>query len=317
MRRFFFILLLFCISLPISVSGGLKVVGEPLKLIGYEGQYFAHPVWSPDGKLIAFTGTNYNGLWVMKADGLDERMITDEPAAGFGFEWSSDSKAIVTRVAKYEGRYRYNAIKIYDLEKGEVKLLTDFRTLMPGLPHWADADEKVFMYGRGKLEVFESGKKATVLQKQSASQQIYFQKNDLIAVGNIMTKEYKVLEPIRESQYINMVVSPDESKIAFEVLGGNLFVINVDGTELVDLGTGYRPQWAPNSQHLVYMITEDDGHRYLAADIYTIKVDGTEKSRLTATADKLEMNPSWSPDGKKIAFDVMDEGAIYVIELSE
>jgi len=311
------ILLLICISLAISASDGLKVVSEPVKLIGGDGSYFMHPLWSPDGSLIAFTGANYQGLWVMNSNGSGVRQITDEPAAGYGFEWSSNSKAIVSRVAKYEGKYRYNALKVFDFEKDTARLLTDYKTLMPGLPHWADMDEKVYMCGRGKLEIFDSGKKATVLQKQSANKQIYFLKGDHIAVVNITTKEYKVFEPIKGRRYINMFVSPDRSKIAFEVIGGNLYAMNIDGTGLVDLGEGHRPRWAPDSQHLVYMITEDDGHQYLSSDIYSIKIDRSEKLRLTSTDDKLEMDPSWSPDGKKIAFGVMGEGAIYVIELSK
>jgi Tol biopolymer transport system component len=311
------ILLLICISFATSASNGLKVVSEPVKLVGGDGSYFMHPVWAPDGSKIAFAGSNYQGLWIMNSDDSEVHQITDEPAAGYGFEWSSDSRAIVSRVAKYEEKYRYNAIKVFDLEKDTARLLTDYRTFMPGLPHWADTDEKVYMYGRGKLEVFDSGKKAAPLQKRSANKQIYFLKNDHIAVGNITTKEYKVFEPVKEHRYINMVVSPDGLRIAFEVIGGNLYVMNINGNELVDLGEGHRPQWAPDSQYLVYMITEDDGHQYLSSGIYSIKIDGTEKVRLTSTDNKLEMNPSWSPDGNKIAFDVMGEGAIYVIELSE
>lgn len=315
MRRTIFFIFLF--SFHISAIAGFKVSGKPVKLIGGDGKHFMNPLWAPDGSLIAFTSSRYNGLWVMNPDCTNQRQITDETAAGYGFEWSSDSKAIVSRVAKYEGKYRYNAIKLFDLEKNEARLLTDYRTLMPGLPHWADADEKVYMFGRGKLEIFVSGKKATALQKQSASKRIYFLKNDHIAVGNIDTKAYQVFDPIKDWRYINMVVSPDESKIAFEVMGGNLHVMNIDGTGLVDLGEGYRPRWSPDSQHLVYVITKDDGHQYLSSEIYTIKIDGTERLKLTFTNDKLEMNPSWSPDGKKIAYDEMHEGAIYLINISK
>jgi Tol biopolymer transport system component len=99
-------------------------------------------------------------------------------------------------------------------------------------------------------------------------------------------------------------------------MSGNMYVMNADGTGLIDLGKGYRPQWAPDGEYLVYMITQDDGHQLLASDLYVIRCDGREKTQLTATTDKLEMNPSWS-GGKKIAFDVMHEGAIYVLEISK
>lgn len=315
MRNFVFLIL--CASTALFANDGLKVISDPVLLIGGNDKYFMHPIWSPDGAQIAFTSAKYQGLWVMNHDGSGARQITDEPAAGFGFEWSSDSKAIVSRIAKFEGRYRYNAIKVFYLDKDESRLLTDYRTLMPGLPHWADSDEKVYMFGRGKLEVFNSGKTASSLQKSMQSKRILFLKNDHIAIGNIDTKEFNLIEPIKNRRYLNATISPDRSKVAFEVIGGDLYAMNVDGTGVVDLGEGHRPQWAPDSQRLVYMITEDDGHQFLASDIYSIRVDGMDKVRLTQTEYELEMNPSWSPNGKKIVYDVMGEGAIYMIELSE
>jgi hypothetical protein len=252
----------------------------------------------------------------MNSDGSQAREINDEPAAGFGFEWSSDSKAIVSRVARFEGRYRFNAVKIFDLENADSRFVTNFRTLMPGLPHWGVWDEKIYMYGRGKIEVFDSGKKASALQKKSAPLLDSFLKDDQIAIGNPADKDYKIFEPVKGERCINLVMSPDRSHVTFEIMGGNMFVMNVGGSGLVDLGEGHRPQWAPDSQHLVYMITTDDGSKYLSSDIYTIKIDGSGKTKLEFPVDKLEMNPSWSPDGKKIVFDAFDEGVIYLIDMS-
>ena len=304
----FVIIFLVLISFPL-------VAGEPVKLIGDVDHQYICPIYSPDGSKIAFTSSNYSGLWIMNSDGRDVHQITTESAAGFGFQWSFDSKAIVSRVAKYEGRYRYNAIKIFDLVNGTEKQVTDYRTMMPGLPKWAEADKKVFMYGKNKLEIFDSGKEASSLQKNSINKRICFLQNNHIAVGDISTKEYQVFNPITGQQYINLVVSPDGSKIAFEVIGGNFYIMNVDGSGLVDLGDGHRPQWAPDSQYLIYMISFDDGHQFLSSDIFSIKIDGSEKTRRTFTDNKIEMNPSWSPDGTQIVYDVMDEGAIYVMSI--
>ncbi len=317
MKKAVFIILLIIIALTSAASAGWKVTKKPVKLIGGDGKYFMHPCWSPDGAMIAFTESNYQGLWMMKADGTEARQITDEMAAGFGFEWAAYANALISRVAKYEKRRRYNAVKLFDLETNEARLLTDYRTLMPGLPHWADADQKVYMYNRNKLEIFDSGLKPAVLMNSAVSRQIQFLKEDKIAIGDIATGAYKVFEPFKGQPCLNLTPSPDRQKVAFEVMGGNLYVMSAEGTGIVDLGQGHRPQWSPDSEHLIYMITKDDGHKFLESDLYIIHRDGREKTQLTFTNDKLEMNPSWSVDGKKIAFDVMLEGAIYVLEISK
>jgi len=208
-------------------------------------------------------------------------------------------------------------VKVFDLENNDSRFITNFRTMMPGLPRWGAWDEKIYMYGRGRIEVFDSGKKASALQKKSAPVLSCFLKDDQIAIGNPAAKEYKIYEPIKGERCINLVMSPDRSRVAFEVMGGNMFVMKVDGAGLVDLGRGHRPQWAPDSERLVYMITTDDGYNYRSSDLYIIKIDGSEKTKLEFAEDKLEMNPSWSPDGKRIVFDAFDEGAIYMMEFIE
>ncbi|MCR4440327.1 MAG: hypothetical protein QHJ34_13825 [bacterium] len=314
MRRLWLLLSLLLVAWS-QVSGGVRVVGKAVKLVGGDGNFFMNPVWSPDGQMIAFTGERYEGLWVMKADGSGVRELTAEPAAGYGFEWSADSRAILARVAQYRGPFRYNAAKLFRVDTGEATLLTEYRTSMPELPRWAEGDSKVVIVGPKEVEVVESGKQVAEMAKVSPRYFCY-QKGGAIVVAGGGAKPLATLDPLPGEQYLNEVVSPDGRRVAFEVLGGDLYVVNTDGTGLVDLGRGNRPQWAPDSHHLVYMIAEDDGHQFTSSDIYCIGADGSGKTALTSTPERLEMNPCWSPDGSKIAFDTMDEGAIYVLPVA-
>lgn len=312
---YFFIFL--TMTYPPMVYPGWKIVAKPVKLIGGEGEVYIRPVWSPDGSSIAFTAPGYRGLWVLRLESGNLRQISDETAAGFDFAWSSSGEAIVSRVAKFEGIRRYNAVKVFDIQRDKSWRLSEYRTKMLGLPRWTDADEKVYIFNGHELEMFDSGIKATALRRASAKKEMYYLKNGKIAISQIDSKITNVFDPLEGKRYINLVVSPDESKIAFEVVGSNFFVMKVDAVELTDLGIGYRPQWSPDGQYLVYMISKDDGHQITQSDIYTIKVDSSEKTKLTKTNDQLEMNPAWSPDGRKILFDTYLEGATYMIEVTK
>ena len=89
---------------------------------------------------------------------------------------------------------------------------------------------------------------------------IVFEKNNKIIAKNISSNSEQVFEPIKDAQYINLSKSPDGTKMVFEVMGGNMFVMNIDGTNLIDLGKGNRPRWSFDSKKIIYMITEDNGH---------------------------------------------------------
>ena len=45
-------------------------------------------------------------------------------------------------------------------------------------------------------------------------------------------------------------------------MGGNFFAMNIDGTNLTDLGKGNRPRWSSDSKKIIFTVTEDDGHNF-------------------------------------------------------
>lgn len=286
---------------------------SPIYLTGSIDDISMNAVFSPDGNKIAYTKAGYKGIWIYDLNTNSSKQITDEIAAGFAFKWSSDSKSILTRVAKYEDLKRYNAVKVFNIDLEVSSQLTDYKTMMPFLPEWTDGDSKVLLPTKDNFEIYLSGKPK--LQYRNNNEKSFFLKDDKIFAENVNTNKLDFFEPIKDAQYINFSLSPDRTKIVLEVMGGNIFVMNVDGTNLTDLGKGNRPRWSSDSRKLIYMITEDDGQDYTASDIYTINTDGTQKINITNTKNRIEMNPCISPDGKKIVFDVYNDGSVYLMNI--
>ena len=303
--------LLFVILISLS---GLVIAQSNYRLMisGSAEEAVMNPVFSPDGKNIAFTKTGYQGIWIYNLQTQSSYQLTDEDAAGFAFKWSADSKSILTRVAKYENIRRYNAVKVFDIITKKSNQLSDYRTFMPYLPQWIEGDSKVFLPVKGKDEVFLTGKEKN---NNIFSSIVAFEKNNKLIIKNIAKESEQTFEPIKDAEYINLSTSPDGSKITFEVMGGNTFIMNIDGTNLIDLGKGNRPRWSSEGDQIIYMITEDDGQNFTASDIFIINSDGTQKRNITNSRDLIEMNPGFAPDGKSIVFDVINDGSIYLMNI--
>ena len=111
--------------------------------------------------------------------------------------------------------------------------------------------------------------------------------------------------------------SPDGKKIAFSSYrnGGNIqiFVMDSDGQNPIRLTDGandQNPAWSPDGQKIAF---DGYGEEGLPGAVWTIQIyvmdsDGRNRKRLT-DSPKSNLNPSWSPDSKRIAFESTRHGA--------
>jgi TolB protein len=114
--------------------------------------------------------------------------------------------------------------------------------------------------------------------------------------------------------------SPDGRTVAFSRLAApdvpleqaTLYLANADGTHVRELGAapvhGVSPSWSPDGSRLAFVSFADGNDPPCDAascppsgELYVVGADGGGLRRLTRTRADDE-HPSWSPDGRRIAF---------------
>jgi Tol biopolymer transport system component len=108
--------------------------------------------------------------------------------------------------------------------------------------------------------------------------------------------------------------SPDGSRIVFTRVTGSvkkLWLMNSDGTGQVQLtfgsqGADESPAWSPDGSLIAFA---GPTGAFSIRDIYSVRPDGTDLTRLTETGVP-DSNPNWSPDGGLIAFHAEFTGVV-------
>jgi Tol biopolymer transport system component len=244
------------------------------------------PVWSPDGRKIAFSIAHYVGcclsysnIYVINADGSNLIGISDHSALDFDPAWSPDSQKIAFNSGVEWDKVGLVpnscggklGICVITVDNTNSIKLTSIKE-DGGNPNWSP-----------------DGKKIAFATSRDGKAEIYVMNADGANPVN--------LTHTGSPWFNGLVWSPDGKKIAFiSYLDGNndeIYVMNVDGTDLVNLTNNPTDDrgavWSPDSRKIAF-VSDRDGN----SDIYVVDVDGSNLVRLTNN-DANDYSPVWSP----------------------
>jgi dipeptidyl aminopeptidase/acylaminoacyl peptidase len=267
--------------------------------VGGEKDSGGGPMWSPDGKWLAFQGHQgeKGGLFVARPDGSEVTYLvssegTNSPLPGTGkdYTWSPDGKQIAF-ISSTPGAEAVEA-------SGDPMVITRYL-------YKPDAGEGMTRFNDNlRLHIF---------------------------VVDVSTKQARQLTQGNTDEH-SIDWSPDGKEILFvsnrepnqdEFFNYDVFALKVSDNSIRRLTATefneYEPLWSPDGKRIVFRgtrrgitdreTTMEDTH------VWVTNADGSERREIGAVLDNRQGAPRWAPDGSAVYFTIQERGSNHLVRL--
>ena len=309
-----------------------------------------NPVFSPDGKTIAFSA-EYDGntdVFVVAAEGGIPKRLTWHPYPDIVRDFTPDGKQVLFASQRDVFTNRYSSLSRVNIENGNVEPLK--------IPHafWAAYNEtgskiaytplgdrftqwkhyrggtttRIWIYDPETYEVVEIPKPAAGsndTQPQWLNGKVYF-RSDRDGEFNIYSYDPSQESVVKHTDFKDFPVldlATANNEIIFEQ-AGYLHRLNPDNNEVNKITVGIatdllelRPRFVSGKDYVRSVSVSPSAARVVMdyrGDIITVPAEKGDPMNLTSTTGVHEKYPSWSPDGKTIAY-FSDESGEYALHL--
>jgi Tol biopolymer transport system component len=256
---------------PVSPAPGVNVGGNNRRIL------FASDRDTP----------NSFEIYSMNPDGSGVSRLTNSPGHDFAPSWSPDGKRVAFVSLRSD---TFGEIYVMNADGTGVQRVTNSAGI-DGAPTWAKDGKRI----------------AFMSTRQDPQGDIYFMNDDGTGVTRVTDFAGADDEP---------AWSPDGKQIAFVSTRDGvadqtteLYLLTLDGRQVTrltfeDHGV-HHPSWAPGGKQIAYHTSFDPSDdAVLTSDVFVLALDGLLVTQLTDGPgnEGNDLAPSWSPDGKQIAY---------------
>ncbi len=236
---------------------------------------------NPEGDKLLYTSNNFKGLWLYSLG--EEKVVELSSKNGAGYQPLITDEYIFFK--SKESQNTLNRIAVLSKNKTSINLPSKEQT---------------------PKEYYACEGTSLLLEAKTSS--------DLYKIILVYRDGRQIeIAPLGKRNYLNVSLSPDQTKLLFRVSGMGSFVTQLDGTIIKEYKNAEFPIWFTKNK-ILFAEVSDDGHQYVASELYIADINKKKKINLTSSTDDIALYPNVNGMGNKVVFNTPN-GQVYLISL--